>query len=526
MPETSSSRGVVAAGHPATAEAGAAILREGGNAVDAAIAAVLTSFVCESPLTGFGAGGFMLVHDPRAGEDVVLDFFCAAGGLDGNERTAELEPVPVFFDEVSQTFNVGAASCAVPGTAAGLELAAQRFGSVPMFDLARPGIGHARDGVVINDQQGYVLEILEPILTSTPESAAVYAPEGHYQGVGDVFRYPDMANALELFGSEGAEPFMTGHVAEKVAGWVEERGGTLGAEDLRAYRPLEREPIRIPFRGKEVITNPPSSSGGLLIAFALGVLERLSDRSGVEDLVAAMEASNGQRAGDFHEDLHAEGFASEFLAPERLDAAARRIESGDWVGGRSGAGGPEDRLGSTTHVTVIDAEGRCASVTCSNGTCSGLQVPGTGVHLNNMLGEEDLNPGGFHGIPAARRISSMMAPSAVLSDGEVLLGVGSAGSNRIRSAIVQTIVRVIEEGLGASEAVEAGRLHFENDVVQAEPGIDPAALDALEDRGIPVVRWKRLNLFFGGAQAVVRDPRTGLLSGGGDPRRGGAVAVA
>jgi gamma-glutamyltranspeptidase/glutathione hydrolase len=143
-----------------------------------------------------------------------------------------------------------------------------------------------------------------------------------------------------------------------------------------------------------------------------------------------------------------------------------------------------------------------------------------------MLGEEDLNPEGFHRIPPGRRVSSMMSPTMVLREGEVVLGLGSAGSNRIRSAILETVVRALEEGMDAGEAVRAGRLHFEAGTVQAEPGVDPDGLARLEQRGIPVVRWKRKNLFFGGAQAVARDPATGALSGGGDPRRGGAVALA
>jgi gamma-glutamyltranspeptidase/glutathione hydrolase len=168
----------------------------------------------------------------------------------------------------------------------------------------------------------------------------------------------------------------------------------------------------------------------------------------------------------------------------------------------------------------------CANVTCSNGSGSGVLVPGTGVILNNMLGEEDLNPHGFHSIPPGRRVTSMMAPTVVLRDGEIELGLGSAGSNRIRSAILQTIVRAVEQGMGADEAVRAPRLHFEDGVVQAEPGIDEEALTRIEARGTPVLRRPQINLFFGGTQAVARERGTGALSGGGDPRRGGSVAVA
>jgi gamma-glutamyltranspeptidase/glutathione hydrolase len=204
-----------------------------------------------------------------------------------------------------------------------------------------------------------------------------------------------------------------------------------------------------------------------------------------------------------------EGYLESFLAHEELEKHALDIGS---------------RLGSTTHVAVLDADGVCASVTCSNGSCSGVIVPGTGIHLNNMLGEEDLNPLGFHRHEPGARIPSMMAPTIVLRDGRPEVGLGSAGSNRIRSAILQTTLRVVDDRMGAQEAVEQPRVHYENGVVEAEPGIDPAALDALEADGWKVQRWRERNLYFGGVQAVARDPETGELTGGGDPRRGG-VAV-
>lgn len=486
-------RGVVAAGHPVTAEAGAQVLRDGGNAVDAAICSVLTSCVAESPLTGLGAGGFMLLHLPGASPaDVLIDFFVAAGGADGAERGSELVPIDVDFGDQTQVFNIGAASCGVPGLPAGIEWIAERYGSVPLERLAAPGARIAREGVEVNEQQAYLLEILAPILTAKPEGAAIYAPAGHPLERGEVFRWPDASDALERLAAEGSTPFYAGEVGSAVAAWVRERGGTLGVDDLAAYEPIEREPVASRFRGADVLTNPPPSSGGILIAHALSVLERLGPESGVAELVEATEAANAMRTGEFAEKLHEPGY----------------------------------RLGSTTHISAIDPGGMCASVTCSNGTGSGEIVPGTGVHVNNMLGETDLNPGGFHRIPAGRRVSSMMAPTVALRDGEVVLGLGSAGSNRIRSAILGVAVRVLEQGMDAADAVDAPRIHLEDGTLQAEPGVDETGLDRVESRGVPVVRWSRRNLFFGGVQAVVRDPATGELTAGGDPRRGGTVAFA
>lgn len=498
--------GVVAAGHPLTAEAGAAVLREGGNAVDAAVAAVLASFAVESPLTGFGAGGFMMVSEGE--ESSLIDFFVAAPGKDRVERGAELVPVPVHFDvDTVQTFYVGPASCGVPGTAAGLEHALARFGTAPLADLVRAGVRLAREGAPVNAEQAYILEILWPIHERLEGTRQLYAPEGRPLGEGDVFRFGELAEALERFGAEGAEPFYRGEVAAALSGFVGAHGGTLGPSDLASYEAIERVPVHAPFRGAEVLTNPPPSSGGILIAYTLGLLERLGERSGPEQLVAAIDAANGARGEEFAEALYGEDLAATLLDPARLDLRAG------------------DLLGSTTHIAVLDGDGLCASVTCSNGSGSGVLVPGTGVILNNMLGEEDLNPLGFHAIAPGRRVPSMMAPTVVLRDGEIELGLGSAGSNRIRSAIVQTVVRAVEEGMGAGDAVRAPRLHSEAGVVQAEPGIDEGALARIEARGIPVFRRPRPNLFFGGVQAVARDRATGALSGGGDPRRGGSVAV-
>ncbi|MGH2986220.1 MAG: gamma-glutamyltransferase [Solirubrobacterales bacterium] len=500
-----SSRGVVAAGHPLTAEAGARVLREGGNAVDAAVAAVLTSFVTESPLTGLGAGGYMLVH--TGAESVVLDFFVAVPGIDGDERGAELVPIPVYFTpESPQIFHVGAASCGVPGTPAGLEAALRRFGSVPLAELAAPAARLAREGHPVNSEQAYFIAILAPILTHCRESAEVYAPGGDLLAQGDPFVFAELGDGLERLGSEGSAPFYRGEVAAAISDWVLERGGTLGRGDLGAYEPIARDPVRVRFRDHEVLTNPPPSSGGVLIAYALDLLDRRGAID-AEELVAVMEAAQLARTEGFLEGLYEPGFAAEFLDDARLRAAA-------------------DRLGSTTHITVVDAEGRCASVTCSNGTGSGLIVPGTGVHVNNMLGEEDLNPHGFHRHAGGRRMPSMMSPTVMLRDRELEVGLGSGGSNRIRSAILQTIVRLVDGGLNVAEAVIAPRVHFEAGAVQAEPGIDEAALARLERRGYEVVRWEARNVFFGGVHAVARDSATGDLLGAGDPRRGGAVAVA
>ena len=286
---------------------------------------------------------------------------------------------------------------------------------------------------------------------------------------------------------EGAEPFYQGEIATAVCDWLRARGGSLTCDDLAGYRAIEREPVSVRYRDREILTNPPPSAGGTLIAYALALLDRGPAPPTLRGVIDAMAAAQSERTPEFVEGLSEDGFLERFLAKN---------------------------LGATTHISVLDAEGRACSVTCSNGEGSGVVVPGTGLHINNVMGEEDLNPFGFHMYPAGRRMPSMMAPSIVRRAGEVELVLGSAGSNRIRSALLQTIVGVVDHGLRAREAVDAPRAHFEDGTLYAEPGIElgPApAGDRLprQDAQWQVVRFHELNLFFGGVQAVLR--RDGAL---------------
>jgi gamma-glutamyltranspeptidase / glutathione hydrolase len=485
-------RGVVAAGHPLTAQAGARVLRQGGNAVDATVAAMLTSFVTESLLTGLGAGGYMLVAGGGI-EPTLLDFFVAAPTRVGDGSEVELLGVGVSFGDAEQVFYIGPASCGVYGVPAGVCEAVHRWGTVPLEELAAPAAQLARDGVVLNAGQAYVAEILVDLLTSTPECAALWAPGGQLLREGGVLRNPELGDALMRLAQDGAEPFYRGDIASAVCDWLAERGGSLRASDLAAYGAIEREPIEIAYRDRRILTNPPPSAGGTLLAYSLALLDRGPAPPTLSAVIDAMAAAQSERTPEFVEGLDQQGFLERFMS---------------------------SRLGSTTHISVIDAQGCACSATCTNGEGSGVVVPGTGMHLNNVMGEEDLNPLGFHLHPAGRRMPSMMAPSVVIRDGRVELVLGSAGSNRIRSALLQTIVGVVDHGLPVRDAVHAPRVHFEDGVLFAEPGIDLDGLEA-ERR---IVRFGAPNLFFGGVQAAQRQDRQ--ISGAGDPRRGGVAVSA
>ena len=498
-------RGVVAAGHPLTAEAGARVLREGGNAVDAAVAAVLTSFVAEPLLTGLGAGGYLMVAG-EGWEPALLDFFVEAPARASDGSAAELQAIDVSFGDAAQVFHIGPASCGVFGAPAGVCEAVARWGTVPLAELAASAAQLARAGVQLNAGQAYVAEILAQLLVSSAECAALWAPAGRVLREGEVLRNPELADALERLGREGAEPFYRGDLAAAVSDWLQERGGSVTRMELAGYRAVLREPVRMAYRDRVLLTNPPPSAGGTLLAYTLALLDRQPAPPSLREIVAAMEAAQAERTAEFVEGLGEEGFLERFL--------------GERLGGASGSGSA-GHLGATTHISVLDGEGRACSVTCTNGEGSGVVVPGTGIHVNNIMGEQDLNPLGFHRHPAGRRMPSMMAPSVLMRAGEVELVLGSAGSNRIRSALLQTIVGVVDRDLDAAQAVSAPRAHFEDGVVYAEPGLD---VGALGQDGRRVVAFHDLNLFFGGVQAVQR--RDGELLGAGDPRRGGVAVVA
>ena len=464
-------RGAIAAGHPLTAEAGAAVLRAGGHAVDACLAAAFVSWVCESPLTGPGGGGFMLVHETGSGRTSVLDFFVTVPRA---ASSAQLLELAVDFDgDTQQLFRTGAAAVAVPGTARGLEAAHARWGRVPWEELLAPAAALAREGFELTPTQGYLHAILDPLLRHSPEGDAMYGRDGRAYREGERFAVPELGETLDRLAADGTSVLYRGELAERIAAHAP--AVTLG--DLAAYEVVEREPVSVDYRGHEFRSNPPPSAGGVLIGLGL---RSLGDREVTPGAIAdAMEAQEAARAAAFARTLHT--------------------------------------LHGTTHISVVDADGDVASLSASLGSGSGVVVPGTGIHLNNMLGELDLVGASQPG----ERLTSMMAPSVVLRDGAPRLVVGSAGSARLRGAILQVVANVVGRDLPVADAVDAPRVHAEAGVVHCE---DPRVADSLEAEGRAVVRWKERNLFFGGVSAVeVRGHETAAA---GDPRRGGASVLA
>lgn len=513
-------KGVIAAGHPKTAEAGALILQQGGNAFDAATAAVLAAWVTESVLTSAAGGGFLLAHTTD-GQDILFDFFTQTPQTHLHPNQLDFYPIKANFGDATQEFHIGLGSMAVPGNLKGVAHVHQRLGRLPFAVVAEPAIQLAQTGVVVNPFQGYCYELLAPILMATEGAKQIYAPQGTLLRSGDVIRMPDLADTLTYLVTQGVEDFYQGAIAHQIESDCRQFGGYLTCQDLGTYRVIERQPLKLDYRGLTLLTNPPPSSGGSLIAFTLSLLSqanlsnmRYGSRQHLHILIEAMRLTNAARRDGYDANLYQSNIAEFFLSASHM--APYHHEFHDTF----------NKWGSTTHISVIDADGNAASVTSSNGEGSSYVIPGTGIMVNNMLGEEDLNPHGFHQWQPNRRISSMMAPTIVLKDNQPYLVLGSGGSNRIRTAILQVISNVLDFGMPLTEAVQAARIHWERGVLNVEPGFDPEDMAVVAAAlGDEVIGWQNQNMFFGGVHAVMESP-TLTLSGSGDPRRNGAVQYA
>src|SRR6476469_4931877 len=326
-------RGAVAAGHPLTAEAGAQVLAEGGSAVDACISAAFVSWVVESTLTGPGAGGFMLVHRARDRSTRLLDHFVTVPGLGlppGGTRAMD-EVAVDFSSESRQLYRIGPASCAVPGAVAGLGEAHRRFGSLPWRTLLEPAIAHARDGVELTEGQAYLHDILDPILRHTREGNAMYSVNGDRLLAGDRLVLSDLGQTLERLAEHGAYDLYRGELAWALSSHLREHGGEITLRDLSDYRVIRRQPVRVSFLGHEFRSNPPPSTGGVLIGLGLRLFERLGlagppgTAEAMAQLIEIMREQELARGGPFTRELYRGGLARRLADEAFLSAAAGRI---------------------------------------------------------------------------------------------------------------------------------------------------------------------------------------------------------
>jgi gamma-glutamyltranspeptidase/glutathione hydrolase len=446
-------RAGVAAGHPATAEAGLEVLVDGGTAADAVVAMALASCVSETVMSGLLAGCHAIAFD---GSRVMnLDGFAAVPSAEG-----ELIELEIPFGEEPVVYAIGAASCGVPGLPAALGELWERLGRLPWKRLCEPALGLARSGVPLAEMHARSLEMLGG-LYSLDRGAELFTREGRTLEEGSLLKQPGLVQTLEALADEGAASVYRGSLAEAL---LSVDGVVLSADDLRDYRPLWRDPVIVPYRGRRVATR-----GGL---------------SGVPELLPTLPTLRGLGATD------------RVLA---LVDAFRPVR----------AGGEH-----TTNMVAVDGHGRSCVLTHSLGVGAAVWLPGFDTQLNNLLGESDI----AHGEPRpGDHLESRMAPSLAFDENGLELAIGSAGATRLRTALATVLAGILDEGLDAETAVALPRVHPTLDVVDAEPGVDESALERLEESGRAVRRWDRLHHYFGGVSCV------GRAGAAGDPRRSGAA---
>jgi gamma-glutamyltranspeptidase/glutathione hydrolase len=511
--------GVIAAGHELTAQSGAEVLRAGGNAFDAVLAALATACVAEPALASLGGGGFLLAQPAREPARL-YDFFVQTPRRRRAASELDFRPIIADFGTAAQEFHIGPGAVATPGIVRGLFAAHRDLGRLPMRDILHQAVRHAQAGIPVNALQAYIFGVIAPVYRQSRAAMDVYGSRerpGNLHVEGETLRQPALADALESLAVEGEDLFYRGEIAAAIVHEMR-AGGHLQAEDLAAYAMIPRRPLALEYRKVRVFINPPPASGGLLVAFGLQLLggvdfgaPRYGSPAHLERLVKVLSLTQEARLAACARSSAVHPDDALLLAPEFL-AAYRRLLSGQAPARRG-----------TTHISVIDGRGNVAALSVSNGEGSGCIVPGTGIMLNNMLGEQDLNPDGFHRWPTDTRMTSMMAPALLqFPDGKVIT-LGSGGSNRIRSAMLQVVSNLVDFGMDVEEAVTAPRIHLEGNHLSIEGGFDAERLQDLLAAYPSHHLWQGLNLFFGGVHTVLREG-AGLL-GAGDPRRGGACIV-
>ena len=503
MPRGKKPLGAVACGHPVTANAAAEVLRDGGNAFDAVIAAQCAACAAEPVLASLAGGGFLLAH-PTNADPVLYDFFVQTPLAKRAPDALDFYPVEVDFGGVTQEFHIGVGAAATPGFVRGLFDIHADLCSLPIERLMRPAIEAARGGVEVTALQAYMMDVVGPIYCGNEDTRRIYGGgDEHPLREGAILRQPDLADSLEALHREGAELFYRGALGTALVELCRD-GGQLQLDDLAHYRAERRRPLALRYRNADVWTNPLPSTGGVLIALALGLLDETEPEDETErvaNIARAMRLTNEARLEAGTDTPFDPGLVSRYRRRMRSRARSRR---------------------GTTHISVADRDGNLAAMTVSNGEGCGRFIPGTGIMVNNMLGEEDLNPGGFHAWTPGTRLASMMAPT-LLEMPDQRLALGSGGSNRIRSAILQAVDQFVRLGVSPEAAVTAPRLHVEGERLSLESGFSPDTIAALEDAFDDVEHWGRTNLFFGGVHvAGVRD---GKFTAVGDARRGGCGIV-
>ena len=517
--------GMVSSGSRHASEAGAQVLREGGNAVDAAVATSLALSVAATPFSGVGGGGFMLVHMAGRGESLMIDY---------RERAPAGAPPDLFRlgpdgGVLDDENHLSAKAPAVPGTFAGMDMALRKFGTMTMAQVARRAVAYGRDGFEITPFLDWVMRRDEDLALAkfgrSEEAAGTWLKgDGSTYRAGETFYNRQIADAVEAVASGGIGEFYEGPIAARAGRLIEEQGGPMRASDLASYRAILRTPVQGEFAGLRFVTSAPPSSGGIALHQLLRMLEPLDLASTGHNTVETIDAmcralGPVYRARDLLADPDFEPIDISRLTSEGF------LE--DVASGRSGVGGSAGGQGSqTSHFSTVDASGNAVACTESLEAFfgCGLVIPGTGIFLNNTMGDFDPVPGRVNSIEGRKRPRSAMSPIIFLRDGRPVLVAGSAAGPRIITAVAQVVLNVLVHGMDIQAAIEAPRFHHHGGrevYLEGRMGEDVKA--GLRGRGYEIVEQGEISFLFGGVHAVSVGPDG--VHGGADPRRDG-VAVA
>lgn len=505
-------RVAVAAPNAAAAEAGVRVAAEGGNAVDAAIAATLVTMVNEIGVVSPASGGFVTLQ-VAGSEAVTIDGWVEmpGRGLPPESFGRGVWDITTDYGGGTTT-TVGHGSVATPGGLKALDLAHRRSGKAPWREVVQPAIEVARDGFPLSRTSGYYLGFTHEIIFGwhQPSHRVVHDEDGTVIKAGSTVIIPELAEALQLIARDGAETLYTGELAQLLIRDMAENEGILNADDLAAYEAIVRPALMVRQNGWRLATNPPPAVGGVAVAAMLALLDGVpADGSWtpaeLERLVDVQHAVLGRRLAE-------------------LDAEDLRQLEGQKLLELASAGDLRALTSpSTATVSVVDDEGDACAITVSSGYGSGVLTPGTGIWLNNALGEQELLHGGPHSLAPGTRLTSNMAPSVARRDSDgAVLAISSPGSDRIPTALAQVYALYTHGGLPLAEAVEHPRLHVrvrDDVIVDYEEDLPLAGTTNLPARPMPPH-----SMYFGGVAAAFWDPSEGLMAVG-DPRRTGAVAI-
>jgi gamma-glutamyltranspeptidase / glutathione hydrolase len=521
-----SGKGMVVCPQPEAAEAGRAVLRAGGNAVDAAVATALVQGVIDPMMCGIGGAGVMLVHSPDRGRQEVIEFYARAGSGVRADQWQHL-----FLREAADRYgyvlegwvnDCGYGSVGVPGTVAGLAEALRRHGTISWADAIRPGLEAARRGMQVtgNVRNFWVTDYGPDVAPSdrriqwTPESRRIYTRDGRLYAVGETIQNPDLARTYERLAEAGPEDFYRGEIAAATVADFGANGGSIRAEDLAGYAPRVSEPVAGSYRGRRlVVPGPPA--GGMTLLQMLNYLEGFDlaaagwpSVDGALRRVEAMGWAMAEREQHLADPLFTSVPVAELTAKEYA-AAARGLHESP----------------TTTHVCVMDGAGGAVSLTHTLGSSSGVVTPGLGFTWNNYLNCFDPRPGSVNSLAPGKTRVTMMVPSMLLDAGRPSVVLGAPGGTRIVNGVLQTLVNLVDHGMAPLEAVAAPRVDFQGETVQAEQRIPGEVLDALRGRGLRVNRRPvSYDSYFSRVQ-VIQVGAGGALNGASDPRGDGGIAL-